>query len=273
MSATVAGIHLGLDTHANRPAANAVPVGSIYSCSTHSLFYKTDGSTWATYATLGGTAVTDATISVSDVTTNNASTSAHGWLKKLDGNAAHFMDGTGAWSTPGGTGGATMSRLGKTTVGASTLAGANVGIAKKITLSATSLLVSINTHIDMNSDAHVNPWAAVYDDVTGTPTHILATTHGANAGNTGGPNLYLETAGGSGFSARWMAFPIGLYLAAGDYWIVTQFDGNGSPRFYYDTGGSDKTISYSGFGWGDASRINTQGTSTRDHSTYAVILS
>lgn len=55
MTATVAGIHLGLDTHANRPAANTVPDGSIYSCSTHSLVYKSNfaGNSWATWATLG----------------------------------------------------------------------------------------------------------------------------------------------------------------------------------------------------------------------------
>jgi hypothetical protein len=57
MTATVAGIHLGLDTHANRPAANTAPAGSIYSCSTHSKIYKTDGaSTWSDYATLGAAA-------------------------------------------------------------------------------------------------------------------------------------------------------------------------------------------------------------------------
>jgi hypothetical protein len=50
------------------------------------------------------TTVTDATISTSDITTNNASTSKHGFLKKLDNTATNFMDGTGAWSVPGGTG-------------------------------------------------------------------------------------------------------------------------------------------------------------------------
>lgn len=44
---------------------------------------------------------TDATLSTSDVTTNNASTSKHGFLKKLDNTATHFMDGTGAWDAVG----------------------------------------------------------------------------------------------------------------------------------------------------------------------------
>ena len=34
----------------------------------------------------------------------NSSTTAHGLLPKLDNNSAHFLDGTGAWSTPGGSG-------------------------------------------------------------------------------------------------------------------------------------------------------------------------
>lgn len=150
MVATVAGIHLGLDTHANRPAANTAPDGSLYSCSTHGLIYKSNfaGNSWATWASLAGSgltdpmttrgdmivrnasnvtdrlargsadtylgsdgtdlafsAVTDAKLSTSDITTNNASTSKHGFLKKLSNVSTEYMDGTGAWSTPAGGGG------------------------------------------------------------------------------------------------------------------------------------------------------------------------
>lgn len=72
MTATVAGIHLGLDTHANRPAANTVPDGSIYSCSTHGLFYKSNyaGNSWSTYATLGAAA--SGSITASGYTQNTA---------------------------------------------------------------------------------------------------------------------------------------------------------------------------------------------------------
>jgi hypothetical protein len=44
------------DIHANLPAANAVPSGCLYSCTTHSLVYRSDGSSWSTWATLGGDA-------------------------------------------------------------------------------------------------------------------------------------------------------------------------------------------------------------------------
>ena len=55
MTATVDGIHLGPDTHANRPAATAVESGTLYSCSDHDLIYRSDGAAWATWATLSGT--------------------------------------------------------------------------------------------------------------------------------------------------------------------------------------------------------------------------
>lgn len=41
--------------HASRPTATAVPAGTIYSCTDHSLVYRSDGSTWSTWATLGQT--------------------------------------------------------------------------------------------------------------------------------------------------------------------------------------------------------------------------
>lgn len=45
--------------HGSRPAANAGCV--LYSCTTHSLIYRSDGSTWTTYATLGSVSTTVAT--------------------------------------------------------------------------------------------------------------------------------------------------------------------------------------------------------------------
>ena len=39
-------------THAARPAESAVPVGALYSCTTHSLIYKNVAGTWTTWATL-----------------------------------------------------------------------------------------------------------------------------------------------------------------------------------------------------------------------------
>jgi len=49
--------------------------------------------------------ITEAMQVLADNTTNNASTSNHGYLKKLSNSATDYMDGTGNWSTPSGGGG------------------------------------------------------------------------------------------------------------------------------------------------------------------------
>jgi hypothetical protein len=42
----------------------------------------------------------DSDITFTDITTGNASTSNHGFLKKLSNNSYEYQDGTGAWSIP-----------------------------------------------------------------------------------------------------------------------------------------------------------------------------
>lgn len=83
--------------HGSRPAASSGCI--LYSCTTHGLVYRSDGSSWTTWLTIG-TTVDDATIATSDVTTNNASTSKHGWLRKLDNDPTHYLDGQGNWTVP-----------------------------------------------------------------------------------------------------------------------------------------------------------------------------
>jgi hypothetical protein len=92
-------------------------------------FLTTDGTSasWAAQA-----ATTDATITTSDITTNNASTSKHGFAPKLAGDSSLFLNGLGAWAAPpSGTGGSqgysstvTSSRVtigtGVSAIGAST---------------------------------------------------------------------------------------------------------------------------------------------------------
>ena len=53
--------HLLTGTHAARPAASAVPEGTLYSCTDHSLVYQSDTATWATWLTsAAGSVATDA---------------------------------------------------------------------------------------------------------------------------------------------------------------------------------------------------------------------
>ena len=44
--------------------------------------------------------VTDANLTTTDITTNNVSTSKHGFAPKAPNDSTKFLDGTGAWSTP-----------------------------------------------------------------------------------------------------------------------------------------------------------------------------
>jgi hypothetical protein len=104
MVATVAGIHLGPDTHANRPAANTVPDGSLYSCTTHSLVYKSNfaGNSWATWATLGGTGLSDPMTTRGDIIIRDASNAT---ARLGRGGAATVLtsDGTDiSWQAPTG---------------------------------------------------------------------------------------------------------------------------------------------------------------------------
>ena len=55
--ATTFANHLLTGDHASRPLADAVPQGTLYSCTDHALIYMSDGDAWSTWATLGGEAV------------------------------------------------------------------------------------------------------------------------------------------------------------------------------------------------------------------------
>lgn len=52
----------------------------------------------------GDLEVAESDIALSDVTTNNATSSAHGFLPKLSDNTSQFLRGDGTWATPSGSG-------------------------------------------------------------------------------------------------------------------------------------------------------------------------
>lgn len=60
---------------------------------------------------------------MTDVTTGNASTTKHGFLKKLDNDGTHYMDGQGNWTVPAGSGGGGITG----TLNVNTTAVGNVG--------------------------------------------------------------------------------------------------------------------------------------------------
>jgi len=56
-----------------------------------------------------GAAIVEAAITLADNTTNDSSTTKHGFLKKLDDDDTHFMNGKGAWAVPAGGGGGNIA--------------------------------------------------------------------------------------------------------------------------------------------------------------------
>ena len=94
MAATVAGILLS-GTHAARPAASVPPVGSVYSCSDHSLIYVTDGASWTTWATLG-TSLTAAGTGDMVASAPGDTVSAGASGKYSDGGHRHAREAWGA---------------------------------------------------------------------------------------------------------------------------------------------------------------------------------
>jgi len=94
---------------ADNAGGNEAAVGTSWIVIEHNLVSGVDYAPAAKGVTNGdshdhnggdGAAITDANLSTSDITTNDASTSKHGFIKKLDNNSSHFMDGTGAWDSP-----------------------------------------------------------------------------------------------------------------------------------------------------------------------------
>lgn len=69
----------------------------------------------------GGGTLTESALALTDVTTANASTTAHGFLKKLSNVATQYMDGTGNWSVPAGGGGGSAPVGTVVNTGASTI--------------------------------------------------------------------------------------------------------------------------------------------------------
>lgn len=157
----------------------------------------TGSGTGSFAATIANASVTETKLSFSDITTNNASTTKHGLLPKLDNNSAHFLDGTGAWSTPGGGGsvawGAITGTLSsqtdlQTALDAKAASGTNTDITS-ITLNQTGLKVKGTTSNALTIKPNETLSAArTLNVITGDASRTLtfagdATISGTNTGD------------------------------------------------------------------------------------------
>lgn len=87
------------------PVLGTVSSGNISACTSTSMTMVTPILGTPTSGTLTNcTGYTDANLSTSDITTNDVSTTKHGFAPKAPNDATKYLDGSGAYSVPAGTG-------------------------------------------------------------------------------------------------------------------------------------------------------------------------
>ena len=145
----------------------------------------------------------EAQISFTDITTNNVSTSKHGYTPKLPNDATKYLDGTGAYTVPPGTGGSGIgailfdSTLGSDTASIDTGA-AGIAAGYKV----IAILAQVRTD---SASAVVVPFFRLNNDSGG---NYDAETIGGNSGTAAAGILNANTnapfhAHGSGGSANY----------------------------------------------------------------------
>lgn len=153
--------------------------------------YITDAQRTVLAATSGSNTgdqtISDATISLTDILTGNASTSKHGFLPKLNGNVNTFLDGTGGFSSPAGAGTVT-------TVSVVTASGVSGTVANPTTTPALTISLGAITPTSVNASGNVagaNLSGSNSGDVTLSGEGYLSATGQAitvNAVNLSGSN-------------------------------------------------------------------------------------
>jgi hypothetical protein len=141
--------------------------------------------------------VVEADITTADNTTDNVSTSKHGFAPKGDNNAAHYLDGTGAYSTPAGGSGATGPGV------------CAIYYTNLTTVGNTNLVINCNygagTNVVINAYFTLN--TNVYVCLTNLPPYQPT--------NTWTINLYLEQDGTGqhsvDYNTNYIRFPFNQY--------------------------------------------------------------
>lgn len=119
----------------------------------------------------------DATAAATDITDRNASTSAHGLLKKLSNVATEFMNGVGNWAVPSG-GKILQTIYGSTSTGGSnaTATLADTGLTVTITPASTSNKVRIRFNLALNKVTNADVYATIAIDRGGSTILTVAST-------------------------------------------------------------------------------------------------
>lgn len=164
-----------------------------------------------------------------------------------------------------GGGGITHSYIGYNTQGASVENGTN-GImwCTSVTLASAGLIASIGAYVKEDGDGTPEAVAALFQDNSTAPGIMLAEVLA--------PQASLKI--GATFNQRWLHLPIGLWLAAGTYWLgFGSFTGNAqNMAIAYDGSGTDQKFTSANTWTADGGRY-TLTTTTNKYSIRADFLS
>lgn len=190
----------------------------------------------------GGGGMTNPMTTVGDIIIGGSSGTPTRLASPAD--ATKYLDGTGAYSTPAGGGGGSFTHA---YIGYNTVGGSSVGMSgttqylKKVTVASAGLIASVGAYLQGNADNVSSISAGVLADAAGLPADILA------AVGSGGNSQFMIDESSSAHSgpARWIHFPIGLWVTAGDYWLA--ISGESRHDIFFDGSGSDVTEDNGGF--------------------------
>lgn len=172
------------------------------------------------------------------------------------------------WAAAGGGGGITHTYYGYNTIGGSTESmpngtGNGKTYLKSITLASAGFIANIQSYTKQTTRGVSNFQVMLYTDSSG-PSLLIAAALAADG------NVIAET---SAHTARWMSVPLGLWVAAGTYWIGVACPSGTNQFIAYDATGSDKTFVTSGSYWDDIPSDGTLATTANQYSIRADVLS
>lgn len=178
MPATVLGTH-GSGIHSARPAGNAVPDGSLYSCSTHLLIYVSSygGNSWSTWASLTGSGMANPMTTTGDIiySSDNSGTPAR---LAIGAAGSHLTGGT----TPSWTGPMATGRVHST--------GGNVTTASTSFTDLTGATVTLTTGA---RPCVVEFMLAGFSNTTGATTYFDIAVDGTLQGGSQGLAQFTQT--------------------------------------------------------------------------------
>ncbi len=248
---------------ATEPSAPSAGQQRIYIDSTTHLLKATNSS--GTDRTIEG--LSNPLTTTGDIIYSSSGTTAARRAVGSTGDVLTVTGGVPVWAAPAA-GGITRTQLGYTSIGASFDTTLKT-VAKKITCATAGLIASISIAMKGDSTNTANITVFVMSDNSGTPLNIIA-AGGAAPQRSSGTAMVSTTFINS--TARFITFPVGIWVAAADYWICALVDGtsgNGA-QICYDGSGSDFTSTAT-----DAARdqsITTLATQTNKYSLYADFL-